>query len=196
MAEISSNNFGLLIAFLLPGFIALWGTSCFSETLRRWLMESGATTPTIGGFLSITLASVATGVTVSTVRWAILDTVHRWTGLPQPPWDFSRLQDRVTAFNVLHEIHYKFYQFHGNVLVALCFVYVARRIHLGFFSAPFGWLDAGFLALSVVLYLGSRDTLKKYYARVSQLLGDGNHGRLTLPERHDRRSKILVRDQR
>jgi hypothetical protein len=135
------------------------------------LSGSGATTPTVGGFMYITLASVAVGVTVSTVRWAVIDSIHRWTGLPQPRWDFSRLQDKVTAYNVLNEIHYKYYMFHSNLLTALLFVYVARRIHSGFVAAPIGWLDLGVAFLLVILFVGSRDNLRKYYERVAQLLG-------------------------
>jgi len=151
--DVSASNFGLLIGFLLPGFTVLWGLSYFSETVRNWL-SGASTTPTVGGFMYVTLASVAAGVTVSTVRWAVIDTVHRWTGLRQPAWDFSRLQDNVAAYNVLNDIHYKYYLFHGNHLISLSFLYVARRIHLGFLTAPFGWADAGFLALSVVLFAG------------------------------------------
>src|SRR3989442_2481748 len=113
MNEVSSHNFGHLIAFLFPGFTALWGVSYFSETIRRWLTDSGTTPPTVGGFLYITLASVAVGVTVSTVRWAVLDTIHPWTGLPSPKWDFSRLQNNVAAYTVLTDIHYNYYQVHG-----------------------------------------------------------------------------------
>ena len=171
MTNVSSNNFGLLIAYLVPGFTALWGASYFSETVRHWLSGSGATAPTIGGFMYVTIASVAAGVTVSTVRWAVIDTIHRWTGLPTPVWDFSRLQENLAAYTVLNEIHYKYYLFHGNLLIALLFVYLARRIHLGFFAAPFGWFDVGFVLLSVILFVGSRDTLRKYYERVTQLLG-------------------------
>lgn len=170
MKEVSSSNFGLLIAYLVPGFMVLWGMSYFSETIRHWLFASDTTTPTIGGFMYVTLASVAAGVTVSTVRWAVIDTIHHWTGLPQPTWDFSRLQENVAAYNILNEIHYKYYQFHSNALLALFFVYVARRIHLGFFTAPPGWFDAGFVLLSVILFIGSRDTLQKYQSRVNDLL--------------------------
>ena len=170
MKEVSSGNFGLLIAFVLPGFIVLWGLSYFSATVRLWLSVAGST-PTVGGFMFGTLASVAAGVTVSTVRWLVIDTIHRWTGIRQPPWNFARLQDNVGAYNVLNDIHYKFYLFHANGLIALLFVYVARRVHGGIFSARVGWLDLGFVFLSLVLFIGSRDMLRKYYARVSQLLG-------------------------
>ena len=122
MKEVSSSNFGLLIAFVLPGFTALWGATYISPVLRSWLGGADATGPTVGGFLYVTLASVAAGLTVSTVRWAIIDTIHHWTGLPQPAWDFSRLQEHVAAYKVLHEIHYKFYQFNSNTLVSLVIV--------------------------------------------------------------------------
>ena len=186
MKEVSSSNFGLLIAFLLPGFVVLWGASYFSGTIALWLSGSGET-PTVGGFMYVTLASVAAGVTVSTVRWAVIDTIHHWTGLSQPHWDFSRLQDNVAAYNVLNEIHYKFYQFHGNLLIALFFVYVARRVHFGFFAEPLGWVDLGCLLLSVILFVGSRDTLRKYYVRVSQLLGGGRPSGPVHAEWRDRR---------
>lgn len=174
MKEVTPSNFGLLIAFLLPGFMVLWGASYFSETVALWLSGSNASAPTVGGFMYVTLASVAAGVTVSTVRWAVIDSIHRWTGLPQPRWDFSRLQENLGAYNILNEIHYKFYLFHGNSLVALAFVYVAKRIHEGRLMAPVGWFDVGCLLLAIILFAGSRDTLRKYDVRVSQLLKISN----------------------
>jgi hypothetical protein len=171
MKDVSASNFGVLIAFVLPGFIVLWGASYFSETVRVWLSASSDSAPTIGGFMYVTLASVAAGVTVSTVRWLVIDTIHHWTGIRQPPWNFSRLGRNVDAYNVLNDIHYKFYLFHANGLIALLFVYCARRTHQGIVTTPVGWIDLGFALLSVVLFIGSRDMLRKYFARVSQLLG-------------------------
>ena len=170
MKDVSSGNFGLLIGFVLPGFIVLWGVSYFSLTVQLWLSGAG-TTPTIAGFMFGTLASVAAGVTASTVRWLVIDTIHHWTGIQQPPWNFSRLGRNVAAYNVLNDIHYKFYLFHANSFVALIFVYVARRAHLGLFEASIGWFDLGFAFLLLILYVGSRDMLRKYHTRVGQLLG-------------------------
>ena len=45
---ISATNFGLLIAYLVPGFTALWDTSYFSETVKHWLSGSGNTAPIVG----------------------------------------------------------------------------------------------------------------------------------------------------
>jgi len=171
MKELSVANFGILIAYVLPGFTALWGVSYFSETVQVWLGSSPGDAPTIGGFLYVTLAAVGAGMTVSTVRWMIVDTIHALTGLPHPRWDFSRLQDNVDGYDVLVRIHYHFYQFNANMLVAAAFLFVARCISLGwssFFDVP---VVLGFLALEVIFFVGSRDTIRKYYSRVAKLLG-------------------------
>ena len=174
MNDVTTDNFGLLIAYLLPGFTALWGMSYNWQPIRAWLGTTPANAPTVGGFLYVTLASVAAGLTVSTVRWFVIDTLHHWTGLRQPQWDFSKLQANVTAYNVINEIHYKHYQYNANMFVAVLFVYLARRIHVGFLTAPLGWLDLGGLSLAALLFLGSRDNLRKYYSRTAQFLNEPN----------------------
>lgn len=118
MTTVSDRNFGLLIAYLVPGFTALWGISYFSVTVDAWLTGSGVDGPTIGGFLYVTLASVAAGMTVSAVRFHVIDRIHHWTGIQQPVWDFAKLKDSVSAYDVLIEIHYKHYQFHANGLIS------------------------------------------------------------------------------
>ena len=171
MREISVANFGILIAFLLPGFTALWGASYFSETVRVWLGSSQGDAPTIGGFLYVTLAAVGAGMTVSTVRRMIIDTIHALTGLPHPRWDFSRLQEKVDGYDVLVRIHYHFYQFNANMLIAVAFLYVARCVSLGWPSLLDIRADLAFLAVGTIFFIGSRDTLAKYYTRVAKLLG-------------------------
>jgi hypothetical protein len=172
MKDVTTDNSGFLIAYLLPGFTALWGMSYLWEPIRVWLGTTPANAPTVGGFLYVTLASVAAGLTVSTVRWFVIDTLHHWTGLRQPKWDFSKLQANVTAYNVINEIHYKHYQHNANMLIAILFVYLSRRVHGGFLTEPFGWLDLGCLSLATLLFFASRDNLSKYYSRTAQFLND------------------------
>ncbi len=167
--QVTGKNFGVLIATLLPGFVTLWGVSYFSPTLRSWLAATPSDAPTIGGFLYVTLASVGAGMTVSAFRFQIIDRIHHATGIRQPPWDFSRLRDSVTAYEVLNEIHYKYYVFHANILLAIVFTTFARRTALDDWSLS--WFDAGLAVLCAVYFLTSRDNLKKYYTRVAKLLG-------------------------
>lgn len=109
------QHVGLVIAYVLPGLTALWGGSYFSETLRAWVAASPTDAPTVAGFLYRTLASIAAGLTVSTVRWLLMDRLHHWIGIPEPRCDFSRLQDHLGAFDLFLEIHYRYYyQFYSS----------------------------------------------------------------------------------
>ena len=170
MQSVTNANFGPLIAYLVPGATALWGISEFVPSLRSWFAVVPMQTPTIGGFLYLTVASIACGMVVSAIRWAVIDTFHCITGLPLPALDFSNLGQNVDAFNLLIEIHYKHFQFYSNEFIALAIAYGSYRIKRGHFWS-LGWIDAGFLAIEAILLWTSRDTLKKYYFRSQQLLG-------------------------
>ncbi|MEZ6146946.1 MAG: hypothetical protein R3B91_16325 [Planctomycetaceae bacterium] len=65
----------------------MWGGSHHSQTLQGWLGQSSGELPTVGGFLYVTLGSIAyAGMMASTLRWLLIDTLHHWTGLRQPRW--------------------------------------------------------------------------------------------------------------
>ena len=64
MGDLTEKNFGLVIAYLLPGFVTLWGLSHFSPTIQTWLTSSQSGAPSVSGFLYVTLVSLALGLTV------------------------------------------------------------------------------------------------------------------------------------
>ena len=169
MESVTNANFGPLIAYLVPGAMVLVGFSPFSPVLRSWFGASPADAPSIGGFLCLTVASIAVGMTVSAVRWALIDTLHSLTGLPLPRLDFSRLGKNVEAYALLIEIHYRHYLFYSNVFVATAIAYACYRTKLGGLW-PLGWPDVLFVTLEFIFLITSRDTLRKYYSRSQQLL--------------------------
>ena len=103
-------------------------------------------------------------------RWAIIDTIHHRTGVRMPHWDFSLLQERLGGYELMVELHYRYHQFFANMLIALVFTYVAYHSAPSGYAAHFGTMDLGFLVVCVVLFLGSRDALRKYYHRAGELL--------------------------
>lgn len=167
MQSVTNDNFGPLIAYLVPGATVLFGISQFEPALKSWFAVNPTQAPTIGGFLYLTIASIACGMVVSAVRWAVVDTFHHITGLPLPPLDFSKLGSNVEAFNLLIEIHYRHYQFNANMLVATAIAYMSYRIK---HPATVIWLDVGFVLLEIIFLATSRDTIGKYYSRSQQLL--------------------------
>lgn len=167
MKDLTHANFGYLVAYLLPGFVIVWALQERVPLLAEWLGGAVSESTTVGGFLYATLAAVAAGMMASTIRWAVLDTVHHATGVKQPRFVFANLAGRVDAFEYLIEIHYRYYQFYSNMLVAMLMAYGLRR-PTGI--EAIGWSDAAFVATDVLLFWASRDCLVKYYQRVDQLL--------------------------
>jgi hypothetical protein len=166
---LTDSSFGLTIAYLLPGFMSLWGLAALSPTVRTWLGTPTADAPSLGGFLYVTVASLTAGLVLSTVRWFLLDRLHHATGLKTPKRNFARLQEQGAAFSILVADLYRYYQFYGNMMFAVAFTYAVWR-PLG--DPPFGslWTDMFIVLLELLLFAGSRDTLRNYYERSRQVL--------------------------
>lgn len=169
MKEPSLTDFGLLIAYLLPGGIGLFGLGQISPDVQTWLGTAALTSVTVGGFLTATLIAVGVGLLASTVRWLLIDPLYHRTGIKPPTWDFAYLAERVEAYQLLVEIHYRYYQFYANSLVATCFAYFAWRSRAGYGLAP-RLADLALLAVLLLFVAASRDTLRKYYGRAGSLL--------------------------
>jgi hypothetical protein len=173
--SLTNENFGLVIAYILPGFVALWGISYFSPTVAGWISASQQSAPSVAGFMYVTLASIGTGLTVSGIRWLVIDTIHHLTGLTRPAWKFVNLDDKLKGFLTLNEGHYRYYQFYANMFIAVAFTYAAWLVSSGKGLRAAGWANMHFIVLEIVLFANSRDTLAKYYSRVAQLLGTLNN---------------------
>lgn len=162
------QQFGLVIAYLLPGIVLLQGSAYLGlleiipVTVR---LESNLS---LGGFLSSTLAALGLGMTISAVRWLLIDTIHHRTGLQAPQWNFTRLTERVAAFDLIVEHYYRYYQFYANTLVSFLILWVVYRIQQGL--ALWSFLDLLFLLLIGIFFSASRDSLKRYYDRGGQLM--------------------------
>ena len=162
--DTSLTNFGLVIAYVLPGFTALYGFPLVSPAAAAW-GTGGDPNPPLTAFLSGTVMALAAGLTVSTVRWLVVDRLHRLTGLNPPARDFAKLEARVAAFEYLVLVHYRYYKFYANMVVALVWAYAARDHALG-------WRGAAGLPLALLFLVASRDSLRKYYQRTGELLGE------------------------
>jgi len=168
--NMSNNQFGLIVAYLLPGFIGLAGIAPFVPLVAAWLKPGSYAEASLGPPIYAVLAAATIGMIVSCFRWLVIDQIHHWTGVKAPVWDDSRLEDRLSAFSYLVENHYRYYQFLANTLVAVLFAYSIDR-WITNSSALGAGTDLGVFILCVVLFAGSRDSLAKYYERTTRLIG-------------------------
>jgi hypothetical protein len=168
MNESPERSFGLLIAYVVPGFVCLAGAGRFSETIASWMSIAPSSAPTVGGFLYVAAGSLTAGLIINAVRWALLDTLHHHTGLVRPDLDFSRSQENLEAFQLAVEHNYRYYQFHGSMVLAAGFYCASDQWSRGMWSPA---MLLGFFALETVLLVTSRDNLRRYYSRTKQILG-------------------------
>lgn len=167
----SGIGFGLLIAFVLPGFTVLAALSLLFEPLQVWLLGPAGESPAVGGVLYVTAASVLIGQLLNVLRWAVLDSVFEATGIKRPTWDEQRLPERLQAFEALVENHYRYFQFYGNMALAIPIAWLAFRFSVYSGVIPHGPLELGVLVLELTLIAGSRDALRRYFLRSQTLLG-------------------------
>lgn len=173
MKDVSAQNFGYLIAFVLPGFLIVLSAAQVSPVVEHWLEtgpKAGSTALTVGGFLYVTLASVAAGIVASTLRWLVIDSLHHVTGIPPPAWEDGRLQEKLDAFEALVSAHYRWYQHYANSLVSIGVFLAARHAVNG--GRGLERVDIVLGGVTILYWLGSRDTLRRYYARATRLLGE------------------------
>lgn len=168
--EITARQFGLLIAYLLPGFVGLAGVAPLAPTVAAWLQADRLATAGVGPSVYAIVAATTAGLIISCFRWLLIDTLLHCTGLPRPIWKDQRLDELLEAFDYLVENHYRYYQFYANTLMAILWSYsVHRTIH----SSPLlgSGTDLGATVLCAVMLAGARDALAKYYQRTSRLIG-------------------------
>ena len=177
----TSIGFGLLIAYVLPGFSVLVAASLVVPALQVWLLGPAQHSSAIGGVLYVTAASILIGQLLNLVRWATLDQAHQLTGLQRPTWKESLLERRREAFELLVENLFRYHQFYGNLAVALPLCWVAFRASAAAVTATWGVIELPLIALEVLLIAGSRDALRRYFSRTQTLLEsesamtNGNH---------------------
>lgn len=166
--DILNRQFGLVIAILLPGFVALAGIAPLSPLVAEWL-QTGQTA-SLAAPLYILLAATAAGMVVSCFRWLLVDSIHAMTGVAAPTFNARALEETPAAFHCLVENHYRYYQFYANTLVAVVWAYAIHRSLTPSLLLRLP-MDVGVVVLCAVLFAGSRDALAKYRSRSTQLNG-------------------------
>lgn len=172
MPGTSHRQFGLLIAYVLPGFIGLVGLAPVFPAVAQWLrpVSAGEFDLGLGPPLYAILGATALGLLLDSARWMSIDRIHHWMGVRRPAWEDSQLDRVLGAFDYLVQNHYRYYAFNGNTLLAALFAYVVNRA-AG--TLPFLGLstDVGMVLLLAVLFVASRSALINYFARTSRLVG-------------------------
>ncbi len=130
-------DFGLLIAYFVPGALALIGLTYFSATAREIVKALTGHDRSPGGFLVATVVALVLGMSISILRAGTVDVSfgYQVPGFAPPiepqgiRYENLTSEGRLAAYLEAKASDKRPYQFYGNTLLAL--VLVATGILLG-----------------------------------------------------------------
>jgi hypothetical protein len=170
----SALDYGVVIAFLAPGFVAFAGASEAIPRIVTWMTAAAETEQTVGIFLFVLLASLSIGLAVSGVRALVIDHLLRWRllgkfAVPQLQLDWGRVdEENLPVLITIRDSHYRYYQFYSNTLVALVFAGIVRLI---WGTTSSSWeLILVLVLIIVILFLSARESLLHYVTGMNQAL--------------------------
>jgi len=168
--------FAVIIAFLLPGLVALFGIATGDQTVRTWF-QGAQSGPTIAGFIFVLFAALALNLVITAVRWFLFEHLKfKLLGCPwvpaAPNWDEEKRRERDALYVDIRHQHYYHYLASANMAVAIPFAVLAWKI--GSVPAP-SWTTFIVVVLvgvgtSMVLGLAACDALRRFDRKVTKLL--------------------------
>jgi hypothetical protein len=170
MKDVTEKNFGVIIAFLVPGFLLLWGLSYSRPELGKWLFDMGGKdAPVIGSFLYATIASLALGLLISAIREAIFDVfLYEVTRLQRPQIKSASLgnKEKLEGFKEAIENHYRYYQYYANSMIAIA---IAAAYYWRVKGLPSWTLTISVIVIILILGYVSRIELGSFNKRAADI---------------------------
>src|SRR5271166_2720866 len=171
MKDIPGVNFGVLIAFWLPGFLFLRGLSYSWPEIATWLPKSGGEAATVGGFLNVSLASLAVGLLINAIRWAIVQEVLLYGvgRLQRRTINYHKLtnKDVYTAFQGAIENNYRYYQYYANAFVAIVAAFTSYAVY--HVASLWTWVLA--ISIAIILLIAAYNELNVFNQRAAEITG-------------------------
>ncbi len=170
MADTSTQQqFGLVMAYLLPGFTGLAGLAPLLPQVNEWLLPVSQEGLGFGPPIYALLLATSVGLIVSCVRWLVIDHLLERLGIPKAIKDYEKLPQVLETYDYLINVHYRYYQFYSNSVISILFAYLPNRL-LGTMSLLGLGTDLGVFVVCAVLLLGARDALTKYRKKLIHIL--------------------------
>ena len=126
MKDVTSTSFGLIIAYLMPGLAALYGTTFWAGKADEILQRVIAGESDLSLALLIAGSALLLGLLLNVLRWLFFERfVCRHIKLS--PQVFAAMKDehRLQTFVAVIEETFRYHQFFGNMAVLIPFLYLS-----------------------------------------------------------------------
>lgn len=186
MVKEISLDFGVAIAYLVPGFVALRGVAFVSPDAKRLFVDSGD----ISTFAFAIVAAIISGMVVSVARASTVDRTFRlnltlgalgrlpehYGSMHRVDPDYAKLtsEGKLNAFLELKASEKRPYQFYGNSLLAILVYLLCRPFEPGVRYQVCLRLDCLLFAVGTVfvlflLYVAARTSHFRYMKAVEKI---------------------------
>ena len=122
--DLTSETFGLIIAFLLPGVVGVIALSFWSTTAKTVLQSFLSDKANVNLFLLVIIVSLAIGLLLAALRGLIFE---GWSPANRrlSANDFAKLgiPEKFVAFRGAVDAHYRYHQCWGGLAVVLPLLY-------------------------------------------------------------------------
>lgn len=164
-------QFGLVIAYLIPGFLGVYALAWRVEVIQA-LLGGADKVPKGEAIVPLVLIALATGVVINAIAWALVRPLIALSGVRRPRnLDYTKLRaDDLPVYNAIVENNFRYHQFYVNMWIA---VLVLAPVWL---RAPVSSnlaRNISFFVVLVILFLAARDSLDRAYRRMMALQKKG-----------------------
>jgi hypothetical protein len=174
--DVGSTSFGLLIAFLLPGFAGMFALAFFAPPVAELFSKFIEAESNVGRFLLMILCSLVVGLEVSIVRWLLFqELVCR--KYKREPSSFDSLTDpaKLSAFRAAVDEHYRYHQFWGGMAIVTPFIGWGLLINQTVIVRLLILLLT-FIAVEAMNVAAACDAYKNYIDRTNRILRGSANG--------------------
>ncbi len=170
--KVSGLDFGVIIAFVAPGFVALQATSYYTSVTQAWMAAASDKDPGVGVFLFVLLGSLSMGLIVSGIRALLIDNLLRSHlllrrfAIPPNKLDWSKVEEKnLLVLLTIRDGFYRHYQFYANTFVAVLLWSFSHAFASGLQRQYWALIAAVLCAL----FLSARSSLRQYVLAVNQV---------------------------
>jgi hypothetical protein len=176
--DVNASSFGLLIAFLLPGMVALFALRYWTDSTARAFDTFLKAEANLGLFLFLLLGALTLGLVISTVRWLFYEVIlmrsSRLYGARLTESERRRLRkpDLYAAHRQTVDQTYRYHQCFGALSVAAPLLFAGWIKELEESWALSTSKIAGLVALEALIIAASITALRSYFRYAKAILGE------------------------
>lgn len=178
MKDVTSTSFGLVIAFLLPGFVGLYSLTFWSANVQEMFHTFLTAQSNLGLFLLVVLVALVIGLLVTPLRWLLFERFLCKSYFLTPD-DFAELgtEAKLVAFRAATDELYRYHQFWGGTAIAMLPLYVGWLWDSWSFLnyAEISLSIIGFITVEVVTGLAAIEAYRRHITRSKRILKGGEN---------------------